>query len=535
MIRPWHGRLRALAGRAAFLVLGVTLALASARWSWGAERRADESRFPHEKHARLFPTCETCHEGVASGDSARRFPSSTSCAECHDGGRYKRVAWEGARVRPTNLRFDHRVHALKAAKDSAVTSCRTCHGTGDTATFMAVSRAMPSTCQSCHAHAAPDHLARTTACSTCHVPLTRAVALSDSVVAALPQPQWHRTAGVLSEHAPLDGGDPLQCSTCHARQSCARCHPNATEVARTAALQPDARVARAVRALRPTYFTPESHEGERWSSTHGDSARLRAASCASCHARPSCTTCHTGRGAAKQIARLPKPDAGGAPGITLQLIPLDVIQPRTISTFPHAPAVAAAPARVAPEALPPGHAPLLQGDTIPTPVRIHPADFARQHGATASSGALNCLGCHEEQQCSSCHTGSGRRRFHAFNFVSRHAASAAGREQDCSSCHNTETFCRECHRGVRRATGATRSVAYHDRQPNWLQQHGQAARLEMQTCASCHQQRDCVRCHSDLGLRVNPHGPGFDPERMHKRNPALCLTCHLTDPLRSRP
>jgi hypothetical protein len=75
-------------------------------------------------------------------------------------------------------------------------------------------------------------------------------------------------------------------------------------------------------------------------------------------------------------------------------------------------------------------------------------------------------------------------------------------------------------------------VAYHDRQPLWLNQHGQAARQEMQTCASCHQQRDCTRCHSDVGLRVNPHGPGFDAARMAKRNRQMCLTCHLKDPLK---
>jgi hypothetical protein len=174
-------------------------------------------------------------------------------------------------------------------------------------------------------------------------------------------------------------------------------------------------------------------------------------------------------------------------------------------------------------------------DTLVRIVRIHPADFVDRHGAAASSGQLNCQGCHEERTCSACHNGGSRRRFHAFNFVSRHAASAAGRERECSSCHSTETFCRECHRGQGREARGTGDVAYHDRQPLWLQQHGQAARQELQSCVSCHQQRDCMRCHSDLGLKVNPHGPGFDAARMAGRNRQICLACHLSDPLRGRP
>ena len=532
-MNPTRPRLRfrrSARGLALLLVLAI-VSVTSVGWAWGVATRADSSPFPHQAHARLFPVCETCHEAIASPDSSRHFPSAVSCAECHDGTRLKRVPWNGRRAHPSNLAFAHGSHQQREWKETPAPTCRTCHAVGDTATFMAVDRATPASCQQCHAHRAPDHLARENTCSQCHVPLTRATGLSDSTVAALPVPAWHDTPGFLSEHSPRAAGDKLQCATCHARESCARCHPNATEVSRTAAVASDARVARALRGVAPEYFTPPSHGRSDWASSHGDSAKGRLATCASCHAQPSCATCHIGRGAARQIARLSRPDPDGARGVRLRITPVDVVARGAVLAFPHATASPTSRhTRDVALATPAPHA----SDTLPTLVRIHPADFGDRHGASASSGQLNCLGCHEERTCSSCHNGGSRRQFHAVNFMSRHGASAAGREQECASCHTTETFCRECHRGQALASTGARNVVYHDRQPNWLQQHGQSARLEMQSCVSCHQQRDCTRCHSDLGLRVNPHGPGFDAARMSKRNPQLCLTCHLTDPLRSR-
>jgi hypothetical protein len=30
------------------------------------------------------------------------------------------------------------------------------------------------------------------------------------------------------------------------------------------------------------------------------------------------------------------------------------------------------------------------------------------------------------------------------------------------------------------------------------------------------------------GRGFNPHGPGFDPERMLRKHPQLCIACHGT-------
>lgn len=540
-------------GRTLRLALVALLALGAATsvgWAWGRTVEADERRFPHEKHARLFPDCETCHAGVMPGDSATTYPDPASCTDCHDGTRQKRVAWNGHAVAPSNLTFTHGGHHREAVDDMPALDCRTCHGLGGKLVFMAVARATPELCLGCHTHKASGHLQDEAPCARCHSPLARATRLSDSAVAAISIPDGHRSPDYLADHAPRTSADAQRCAVCHARESCARCHPNAREVAQISSLDRDARVGRVLRGRSPEYFKPASHDGARWLVAHGDSAKGARSSCANCHARPSCQTCHIGTSASREIAKLAGPDPDGASGVRLLVAPVEIGARAGGNAYPHTPSRAreSAPGTAVhqPVARPADtsvhRAPRVKGDTL-SPVadtlvrivRIHPADFVDRHGVAASSGQLNCQGCHEERTCSTCHNGGARRRFHAFNFVSRHAASAVGRERDCTACHNTETFCRECHRGQGREARGSADVAFHDRQPLWLQQHGQAARQEMQTCVTCHQQRDCMRCHADIGLKVNPHGPGFDAERMARRNRQICLACHLSDPLRGRP
>jgi hypothetical protein len=519
------------------LYLALLLVAALATGSWAASRR-DESRFPHRRHAKLVADCEGCHANVFTKDSTLHFPSPQSCAECHNGTDEKRVDWTGPRVKPTNLRFDHAVHDRETREAKDRVNCRTCHGITGDSVFMAVSRARVEPCISCHGHKAPEHLASTAPCATCHVPVARAVALSDSQVADFPIPDTHRAPEFIRRHAPNGTQEIARCQTCHARESCARCHPNATSQRIVAQHAPDARIARLVSAKRPVYPTPESHRRDDWVIAHGDSARRQTGSCANCHAQPSCRTCHAqGTGdAGKVIRRLPAPDAGGAPGVKLVSLLSDVAQ-----RGPGEPTGQVPERRVASAHATPGAPADVENDTLRIGarrdssahlVRVHRAGFALQHGASASSGRLDCQGCHTQKYCSNCHDGQGRRRFHAWNFVSRHASSAYGRERDCSSCHNQETFCRACHQGQGIATKGSRQVAYHDRQPLWLLQHAQAARQELSSCTTCHQQRDCLQCHSALGLRVNPHGPDFDAARMAKRNKQVCRTCHLGDPLR---
>jgi hypothetical protein len=165
-------------------------------------------------------------------------------------------------------------------------------------------------------------------------------------------------------------------------------------------------------------------------------------------------------------------------------------------------------------------------------VQVHPPGFATEHRAAASSRQTDCAGCHAQKFCSDCHDGEGGRRFHAVNFIQRHAVESYGRQQDCATCHNPEVFCRGCHETQGLQSTGRQGNAFHTAQPLWLLQHGRAARQELESCTTCHTQRDCLRCHSTLGRGVNPHGPGFDAERMAERNPRMCSICHVGDPLR---
>jgi hypothetical protein len=122
--------------------------------------------------------------------------------------------------------------------------------------------------------------------------------------------------------------------------------------------------------------------------------------------------------------------------------------------------------------------------------------------------------------------------------MARHSAEAYGRRLECSNCHDSRVFCADCHASAGMSparTGGRLGRGFHDAEPLWLLRHGQAARQGLESCASCHEQSQCMQCHSALGaFKVSPHGPDFDPRRAQKRNAAICLVCHLTDPLTGR-
>jgi hypothetical protein len=51
----------------------------------------------------------------------------------------------------------------------------------------------------------------------------------------------------------------------------------------------------------------------------------------------------------------------------------------------------------------------------------------------------------------------------------------------------------------------------------------------MGACVSCHQEQDCVRCHSagaPDSLRANPHPVGFRCGTLLRSNPRSCMKCH---------
>jgi hypothetical protein len=456
-------------------------ALASLFASGMSAQTAARAGFPHDKHAKLFISCTSCHAGITSGNTARAFPAPAICAQCHNDRDQKRVDWSPPRPRATNLKFTHTTHLARSTAAGTPAQCVSCHAAQADTSFMHVQPARASGCVTCHAHQAPEHLAETAVCSTCHTTLAESRSLSVEQIADFPKPASHARPGWAFQHAP-DKTNEATCATCHARESCARCHANASRIPAITRLASDDRVAQLMRGRTASYPMPASHTTMAFATSHGALAAASPQTCANCHTQPSCRGCHTGFKAQSVIAALPATGVGSATGVVL------------LQSF------------------------------------VHPDGFLERH-RSAPAGQLDCQGCHMQRECSSCHEGASSRRYHPLDFVSRHAPAAYASDETCSSCHRTETFCRSCHLNTKIAVTGARTGAAHTRQPQWLLQHGEAARRGLTGCTTCHQQRDCLRCHSSLGLKINPHGPNFDAARLAGKNLLMCATCHVKNPL----
>jgi hypothetical protein len=480
-----------------------------------------QERFPHAEHARLFPLCTGCHEGVPEGDRNRFYPARTVCAGCHNGTEQKQVSWTGRRDPfVSNLKFSHPQHEAKEQME-----CGSCHTRSGTPR-MTVERALPDRCFACHTHRATNHFVDAR-CEQCHVPLARTTFVA-ARVEALPKPPSHSEPDFLTRiHGELSKTDRTRCEVCHTRERCASCHVDAQQRAEVQALD-TAGAGLQLPKMAARYAVPASHRQPEWIQKHGASATQNPASCSTCHTRESCATCHASNAPAA-IRALPSGGAVTAPGVT------------------------------ATRRAPPTHN---------TPF------FAQEHGTLAAASSQTCLGCHTRPQCEDCHNSARagragmstparasavhasaaltkssvvqtqdttprkraavrqRAAYHPVNFQERHSAAAYNRNLECSNCHDTARFCRACHE--QRGTGTTGRLqpGFHDAQPLWLLNHGKPARQGMESCASCHKQTDCMQCHSGLGsFRVSPHGPGFDAARVQKKNARLCSACHLSDPL----
>lgn len=242
---------------------------------------------------------------------------------------------------------------------------------------------------------------------------------------------------------------------------------------------------------------PENHQADDFWLTHGEGGRADATLCAVCHAREYCSRCHV--------------NAYNVP--VIQALPSD---PRV--------------------------AEYVAGKEWPTPP-THTPFYLDGHKALAAGATETCQVCHViEQQCQNCHSGSqtlARRRprgdvdlYHPVNFVERHSAAAWNSEAECATCHNPETFCRDCHTNLGRASGAFRTTSgFHNESVRFRFGHGQAARQGLESCATCHAQQDCLQCHSAIsGRRINPHGGSFDGEKLRSKNERFCLYCHFSVP-----
>lgn len=480
-------RARWLVGLLAGIVAG-SMVLAT-----GAAAQARPDSFDHPEHAKLFPRCETCHVGAVR-EGASIWPTTASCESCHDGTIEKRVRWT-PRTGPVpgNLKFDHLVHRRSAGPASARTgatapTCASCHqptGSG----WMTTRRAIVGQCLDCH-KLPTEHLAvADTACATCHLSLVEARTLPEARIKAFGTPPSHKAPGFMVKgvagHGELaKGTGPIKvaasCSTCHARDFCISCHVNAPETPLIQALGPDARSL----AIKAELKAPASHRGVDFDRRHGVKTGPKTEKCSTCHTRESCTACHAGV-PAPAVRALASAGPGRAEGAQV---------------------VRKKPAN-------------------------HTAVFGNQHASAASAAERSCSTCHVRTMCLSCHRPDAGRAsgFHPTGFLSRHPSAAYAREASCSDCHDSRQFCASCHvqAGMTSSRLLGTGANYHDGKRVFLFGHGQAARQGLESCVSCHAERDCLTCHSSVGgRRFNPHGPGFDPNRLARKNPQMCSACH---------
>jgi hypothetical protein len=451
--------------------------------------------FHHEEHSTLFVRCETCHLGAAAAGKPL-WPQPVDCARCHDGTIEKAVPWTPrAGPLPSNLRFTHESHAraftLEERRDTTLT-CASCHSERG-AKWMSVQRNVVDNCLACHEVRTAHVDAPPGACATCHVPFWEMPSgITAAQVATWKAPSSHDAPTFQAEHGDLAApvvvkGVSYQvspaCATCHARDYCISCHVNAPDVPAIQALQPDPRsLAMAV----PEMKAPASHSAPAFMTTHGRklSKKQLTQQCGTCHTATSCEACH--QVPPQQVRALAVAGPGRGAGAT-------VVRTRPVT---------------------------------------HGTDFTDGHATLANGSPNTCAGCHVQEQCLQCHrpNAGSQGTFHPADYISRHPVAAYSRETSCSECHNPGQFCQTCHlqNGVvsdGRFIGG--QATYHDGNPTFAVGHGPAARQGLETCVSCHTEKDCLVCHASFGgRRFSPHGPDFPAEKLRKANPQPCLVCH---------
>jgi hypothetical protein len=570
-----RGRLIAVA----IVLISVTVTVALL-----AKAQSDDG-FPHDRHTGLFPLCIGCHEGIPEGNLAEFYPSPETCVGCHDGQRERRVDWTGPTRRITNLDFDHPTHQAETlSHDGRELDCSACHIRPGTRR-MDVEYAVVEQCLACHAHQARDHYVDAD-CATCHLPLaeTRFTAMR---VSGLPRPPSHDLPHFLTDvHGSLARTQTARCATCHTRELCASCHvdvPRITEIGRIPAAGPALGLPR----FTAQYPVPLSHLQPGWEENHGAAASVQ--SCSTCHTRESCTACHTQR-VPRAVAQLPSRENVAAPGAQVAMRapeshasaffaarhgaiaaarPQNCAACHSQSRFCqacHEPLAHAEPSTAPPDSgsggrwsdlldavkrfrptggskasigwSPSPRTTKQQGEVVVLASLFPlPSSLVGRNGAAVTADTLprrlpvqvvRDTVARPATQPRPTRRFTRAPEFHPSNYLSRHAAEAYAQRQECSSCHNTRVFCRDCHQQAGFEATGRLGPGFHSAEPVWLFRHSQAARQTLESCASCHAQRDCMQCHSQLGsFQVSPHGRNFDAERARRRNPQICGACHL--------
>lgn len=109
--------------------------------------------------------------------------------------------------------------------------------------------------------------------------------------------------------------------------------------------------------------------------------------------------------------------------------------------------------------------------------------------------------------------------------------------ETCLSCHDDRrapAACATCHPegldGTLRTSFASGQLVPDDHGPHWSRQHDGGAELDVEYCASCHAQEDCLSCHEGS---IPPASHAGDYLALHSQdafaNAPSCTPCHRVD------
>ncbi|HEY1812197.1 MAG TPA: cytochrome c3 family protein [Kofleriaceae bacterium] len=177
----------------------------------------------------------------------------------------------------------------------------------------------------------------------------------------------------------------------------------------------------------------------------------------------------------------------------------------------------------------------------------HGPNFKNDHKTEARQVGATCNACHDQSECVECHTGSVKPMdFHPGDYVMTHAVDARRGTPDCSACHRLESFCVSCHE---RSGLTTRAASqFSSQEPSrffhpagWANAsagapnlHAAEAKRNVNACASCHREEDCMTCHSaqSSGGHISPHPANWKGSAqcraLDRGNRRMCLRCHVT-------
>lgn len=178
----------------------------------------------------------------------------------------------------------------------------------------------------------------------------------------------------------------------------------------------------------------------------------------------------------------------------------------------------------------------------------HPPGFFNRHGFKASANETNCSLCHDATYCSDCHNKASTIRpalkqpdrvdktfIHGGEWLSLHPLKSKTSPASCHKCHGI-SYCSSCHQrnGIGAGMGQNGANNPHPNREQWVNpgpgSHGAAARKDILSCATCHDQgaaSNCVNCHQ-ARIGINPHPPGWKSSvsSTERNTHQTCRICH---------